>query len=61
MNIHGDYTKEEISHANFYLEQYVKHENILELKIALHVLRAVRDVCNKNNCGTEWLSKLSGT
>lgn len=56
-----DYKKDEISHACFFLEQYCKHEKDKELKIALHVLRAVRDVCNRTNSGTEWLSKLSGT
>ncbi len=57
----GDYSKDEITAANFYLEQFVKYEDTKELKIALHVLRAVRDVCVKNDCGTEWLSKLSDT
>lgn len=59
MIIEGDYTAEEISNALFVFEQVVRHEAnervIKEMKIALHVLRAVNSIGR----GTEWLSNLS--
>lgn len=59
MIIEGDYTAEEISNALFVVEQVVRHEVnervIKEMRISLHVLRAVNSIGR----GTEWLSNLS--
>ena len=61
MYTHGDYTKEEVANAALVMEQFVSYHKgevcYDELKIALHILRAI----NKLGLGTQWLSEMSNT